>query len=68
MSLDNLTDDDLDRLATVLAAADAGAKDAQAWLEGRGRIELVPSEDNADGYEFVFVRWGEVPPAWTGWN
>ena len=68
MSLDNLTDDDRDRLATVLAAADAGDQDAQAWLRGEGRIELMPSADDPDGFAFVFVRWGEVPPAWTGWN
>ena len=66
MSLDDLTDDDRDRLATVLAAADAGDLDAQAWLRGEGRIELVPA-DNADGFEFKFIS-GSCAQPWANCN
>lgn len=64
---DDLSDADRDRLASVLAAADGGDEDAQAWLRGEGRIALVAADDPA-GFTFEFVRWGDGTLAELGWN
>lgn len=68
MTLDDLDDEARDLLASVVAAADAGDEDAQAWLRGEGRIGLVPSADDPAGFAFEFVRWGDATPAELGWN
>ena len=67
MTLDDLDGEARDLLAHVIAAADGGDEDAAAWLRGEGKVELVPSADDPDGFTFEYVP-GSCAPPWVGWN